>query len=142
MTGINEDLVRIPENFKAPSNRAFGIVFTLFFCIVGLWPLPHGGEIRGWAITIACVLLAITGLRPSLLTFPNKLWLHLGLLMHRIASPISLAIIFYMAVTPTGLIARIFKKDILRLKFEPSAKTYWITRERKGPTPESLNDQF
>jgi hypothetical protein len=142
MTDIHENLVRVPENLKSPSNRAFGIVFTSFFCIFGFWPLLYGSEIREWAIAIACVMFAITSLRPSLLTFPNKLWLHVGLLMHRIASPITLAIIFYLAVTPTGLIARIFKKDILRLKFEPTAKTYWIARERRGPTPESLNDQF
>jgi len=66
----------------------------------------------------------------------------LGDILHRIASPIALAILFYGVVTPTGLLMRLFGKDPLRLRFDREAKSYWIAREPPGPAPESLKDQF
>ena len=35
--------------------------------------------------------------------------------------------VFFLVVTPTGLIMRLFKKDLLKLK-KNNAKSYWIER--------------
>jgi hypothetical protein len=43
---------------------------------------------------------------------------------------------------PTGLLMRLFGKDVLRLKFDSQAETYWIPREPPGPPPDSLKQQF
>ena len=44
--------------------------------------------------------------------------------------------IFFLVVTPTGLIMKLIKKDILNLKFNKN-KTYWV--EKKGPKSEMKN---
>ena len=54
-------------------------------------------------------------LKPAWLRPLNKIWTKLGLLMGRVVSPVITAVLFYLVVTPTGLLFRIFGKDPLRL---------------------------
>ena len=88
------------------------------------------------------MLLLITVATPALLTVPNRLWMKFGLLLHRVISPVVLAILFYAVVTPMGWIMRAFGKDPLRLKREASNPSYWVAREPPGPQPDSMSDQF
>ncbi len=79
---------------------------------------------------------------PSLLAPLNRVWTKFGLLLHKVVSPIVLGVMFYLVITPTGLLMRLFGKDPLRLKFDGTAKSYWIPREPPGPKPDSIKDQF
>jgi hypothetical protein len=117
-------------------------VFTAVFLIVALWPLISGHSPRLWALAVSGLVLLITVAMPALLTIPNRLWTKFGLLLHRVISPVVLAILFYVAVTPMGWIMRAFGKDPLRLKREGSNPSYWIPREPPGPQPDSMSDQF
>ncbi len=137
----HEDFSRAHE-FTGPSDRNFGTVFTLFFTIIGLWPLRHGQPIRMWALGLAALFLALTLIRPQVLHPLNRAWLGLGLLLGRIVNPIVIGILFYVVFTPAGIIARALGKDFLRLKRNASDKTYWISRTPPGPTPESMAKQF
>ena len=51
-------------------------------------------------------------------------------------SPIIMGIIFFIVVTPIGIIMRLFKKDLLNLKFNKK-ETYWI--DKKGPKSKMKN---
>jgi len=137
----HEDLSRIHE-VKASSNRSFGWVFTAVFLIIGLWPLLHSGAPRWWSLIVAALFMLITLVAPALLALPNRLWLRFGLLLHRIISPIVLAFLFYVVVTPTGILMRVFGKDTLRLRRDDEHDSYWIKRDPPGPKPDSLNHQF
>ena len=65
---------------------------------------------------------------PTKLLSPlNKLWMRFGLLLGRIVSPIIMGIIYFFVVTPTGLIMKIFRKDLLSLK-KNDEKSYWIEK--------------
>jgi hypothetical protein len=64
------------------------------------------------------------------------------MLLHHIVSPVALALVFYLAIMPTGLVMRLFGKDFLRLKRDPQAKSYWIERTPPGPAPDSMKNQF
>ena len=137
----HETFVRAEET-KLPSNRSFGLVFTAVFLIVGLLPLFSRHTVRGWALGVSGVFLAATLAAPNVLTPLNRVWMRFGLFLHKIVSPVVLGIIFFLAVTPTGLLMRWFKKDILRLRFDPAAETYWIKRDPPGPEPKSMANQF
>lgn len=127
---------------EGSSDRSFGLVFAVFFLIVGLQPLLRGLDPRLWALEFSGVLIVAALFAPTMLTSFNRLWMKLGLLMHGIVSPIALAILFYGVVTPTGLIMRLFGKDPLRLAFDRDAVSYWIERNPPGPDAESLKNQF
>ena len=98
------------------SNRSFGVVFSVVFLIISFWPLFTEGTIRIWAIFIAILFLLISYFKPDVLYPLNKIWFKFGLLLGSIVSPIVMGIVFFIIVTPIGLIMRIIGKDLLNKK--------------------------
>jgi hypothetical protein len=139
-TNFHENLGQ--REVKQSSDRSFGIVFTVVFVVIGLFPLIDAGAVRLWSLAVAAVILIVALARASLLAPFNRAWLKFGLLLHRIVNPLVMGLIFYLAVTPTALVMRLLGKDPLRLAFEPDAKTYWIDREPPGPAPDTMKQQF
>lgn len=137
----HENLSR-DEPLRVSSERSFGGVFALFFMVIALWPPAFGGAVRWWAVIVSALLAVAALAAPSLLAIPNMLWYRFGLLLHRIVSPVVLAILFYGVVTPTGLIMRLFGRDPMRRRRDPGVESYWINREPPGPEPESLKRLF
>ena len=124
-------------NIKRKDNITFGILFFVFFFIIGLYPLKSDGGIRIWSVLFSLVFLIITIIRPNLFTFLNKLWIKFGILLGRIISPIVMGLVFFFVVTPIGLLIRILKKDVMGLK--RGASSYWINRKDKL---QSMKKQF
>ena len=140
-TQTHEDFSRA-QDVKRSGNRAFGWVFVVVFLVVALWPLVSGGTLRTWALIASAGVAAVTVLAPALLTLPNQLWQRFGMLLHRIVSPVVLAAMFFLVVTPMGLLMRSFSKQTLHQHLDPAAESYWIKRDPPGPKPESLPHQF
>lgn len=130
------------QRIEGSSNRGFGVVFAVVFAIIALFPLLFGGALRWWSAGVAMVFLALAFVAPAALAPLNRAWMRFGLLLHKIVSPIVLGFMFYMVVTPIGLLMRATGKDPLRLRLDRNARTYWIDRTPPGPKPESLSDQF
>ncbi len=126
----------------AGSDRSFGLVFAAFFAIVALLPAIHGAPPRWWALGVAAAFAIIAFIAPRVLHPLNRAWLALGLLLHHVVNPVIMAIMFYGAILPMALLLRALGKDILRLKREPAAASYWIPREPPAPAPGSMNKQF
>jgi hypothetical protein len=137
----HESYVR-DEEVQRPPDRQFGIVFTVVFTIVAVWPLVRGNSIRWWSVGVAAVFLVIAAIAPRLLAPLNAVWLWIGLLLHRCVSPIVLGLVFFSTVTPIGLVLRALGKDPLRLQFDPKAPTYWIDRRPPGPSGTTMPNQF
>jgi hypothetical protein len=119
------------------NNITFGILFFIFFLIIGLYPLNSDETIRVWSVALSLVLLIITIIKPNLFTFLNKFWIKFGLLLGKIISPIVMGLVFFLVVTPAGILIRILKKDVMGLK--RGASSYWINREDKA---QSMKKQF
>ena len=98
---------------KRKNNITFGILFFVFFLIIGLYPLISNEPIRIWSIIVSSVFLIITIIKPNLFTFLNKLWIKFGILLGKIISPIIMGFVFFFVVTPTGILVKILKKMIL-----------------------------
>ena len=124
-------------NIKRKNNITFGILFFVFFLIIGLYPLISNEPIRIWSIIVSLVFLTVTIIKPNLFTFLNKLWIKFGILLGKIISPIVMGIVFFFVVTPIGIFVKILKKDVMGLKRGQSS--YWITREDKI---QSMKKQF
>ena len=130
------------EAVQVSSERSFGIVFTVVFALIALFPLLHGSPPRLWSLVVAAVFLAAALLRPALLGPLNRLWFRFGLLLHHIVSPVAMGIIFFGAILPMGLLMRALGKRPLRLGFDRDAKSYWIAREPPGPEAKTMSDPF
>ena len=124
------------KDIKIGSNKSFGVVFFLVFLLISLYPLINDGNLRIWSFVISIIFLILGILNSKILNPLNKIWFKFGLLLGKIISPIVMGIIFFIVVTPTGLILRLFKKDVLNLKFNNN-NTYWI--EKSGPKSKMKN---
>ena len=124
------------DDFKTSSNRSFGIVFFIVFLFISLYPLTYNEEIRIWSV-ISSLIFLVLGLVDSKILAPlNKLWFKFGIFLGKIISPIIMGIIFFLVVTPTGLLMRLLGKDLINLKYKNN-KSYWI--EKKGPKSKMKN---
>lgn len=130
------------EKLVAGSDRSFGIVMACALAAVTLLNAWHSGRLWPWTGGLAALFLAAGLFRPPLLHPLNLIWLRFGLLLHRVVNPIVMALLFYGTVLPTGLVMRMMGKDLLRLKRQPDADSYWIVRQPPGPSPETMRDQF
>ena len=123
---------------KLSSNRSFGIVFFIVFLIIATWPLINDSEIRYWSLVISFIFLFLGIINSKLLTPLNKIWFKIGILLGNIISPIVMGIIFFLVVTPTSIIMKILRKDLLNLK-KNNKNSYWIEKRKQNS---SMKKQF
>ena len=121
------------------SEKSFGVVFSIVFLIVALYPLINSEGLYIWALVASIIFFFLAFIAPKVLVFPNKLWFKFGLLIGSIVAPIVMAFVYFVTVLPTGLIMRLLGKDILKQQLDKNAKSYWI--ERKEPMG-SMKNQF
>ena len=103
-------------NIKTSSNRSFGIVFFVVFLLISIWPILNGEELRIWSLIISIVFLVLGLLDSKILSPLNKLWFKFGIFLGNFIAPIVMGLIFFLVVTPTGYLTKIFKKDLINLK--------------------------
>ena len=109
------------------SNRSFGIIFSIIFLIVSLWPILDKENIRIWSLLLSIIFLVLGILNSKILTPLNYSWYKFGIFLGKVVSPIVMTVIFFGVITPIGLLMKILKKDLLNLKFNKN-KSYWIKR--------------
>jgi hypothetical protein len=117
---------------KMPSDRSFGLFVAGFCLVLAFWPLLHHLPPRWLFLALAAALLLVSYVSPAWLHPLNFLWFRLGLLLHSIVSPVVMALLFFLVVTPIGLVMRAFGNDPLRLKPKRGAKSFWIDRDTDG----------
>ena len=126
------------DDVKIGSNRSFGIVFFVVFLIIALYPLVDGGNLRIWSLIISFVFIFLGLINSKILNPLNKLWFKFGIFLGRIISPLVMSIIFFLVVTPIGLLMRLLNKDLLNLKFNNNG-SYWI---EKNEPKSKMKNQF
>ena len=140
--GIHEDYRR-EEDGTGRSERSFGLTLGILALLVAglmLWRQRLVWAVALGAVGALLVLLALA--TPALLRPLSRLWTRFGLLLHAVVTPIVMALLFYLTITPIGIVMRLLGKDLARLKFDRAAATYWIARQPPGPPPETMRRQF
>ena len=138
---LHEDLAR-EDDIVGSSDRAFGLTLAAVFAVIGVVRLVLGHSYAGWWLGAAAVMLAFALAWPAALAPLNRLWLRLGLVLYKVVNPLVMGLVFFTTVVPIGLLMRALGKDPLRLRREPAAGSYWITREPPGPEPDTMKNQF
>ena len=135
---IYDFIINKMNEINISSNKSFGIIFFIFFLLISLYPIINEENIRIWSLIVSLIFL-ILGIKNSIILSPlNKLWFRFGLLLGRIISPIIMGVIFFLVVTPTGLLMRLFNQDLLKLKFNKN-QSYWIA---KNDPKSKMKNQF
>ena len=116
----NHDISRFQFNFKfelelvdlklpkvqLPTNRKFGFFFAGVFALAGDYFLKESSIVAACIfLVLALTFFLVTEMKADLLLPLNKLWMHFGLLLGKIVSPIVLGVIFFGHLLPSGLTA-------------------------------------
>jgi len=125
-------------DIKIGSNKSFGFVFFVVFLLIATYPIINDGELRLWSVVISIIFLLLGSINSKILTPLNILWLKFGIFLGKIISPLVMGIIFFLVVTPMGLLMRLLKNDLLNLKFNNNS-TYWI---EKNEPKSKMKNQF
>ena len=111
--------------------RDFGITFFVVFALIG-GALLHKGRGGGY-LSIGLGLLFLLGgiFAKNSLRGLYKLWMGFAVVLGFFMSRIILGILFYLVITPIGVVVRLFGKDLLNERWDPEADSYWIKKEKK-----------
>ena len=127
------------------SDRNFGLTVGGILVVLGLirWIFGSGfGVVVILLCGIGLILMALAATAPFMLAPLNRAWTRLGLLLFKVVNPIVMLLIFATSIVPIGLIMRALGKDLLHLKRDQEAESYWIERHPAGPAPETMIHQF
>jgi predicted Kef-type K+ transport protein len=117
---------------REPSSRDLTILALLFLLLglaIGAYQLFWKGTATGWYWIIAGVVLCLLRLIPQLFRGIYSLWLAFSVILGYFVSRILLTIIFFVVITPMGLIFRMFGKDPMERKLDPQVASYWSRKE-------------
>lgn len=124
---------------KKQELKTFALIWAFIFATIGLLPLAKNAEIKGWSLIISSIFLAISLLRPEILTQFYKIWVKVGDFVGNIISKVIMFILYFGVFTPISLVLRLLGKDLLSQKIDKSQKSYWIERKTQ---PQSMKNQF
>ena len=122
--------------------KKFGITMGIILSVIGFFLLWKKNNNYNYILFLAAAFF-ITGLiLPSILRPIYKAWMALAVVMNFIMTRVIMAVIFYLIVTPTGLIASLTGKKFLDMKIDKNAKSYWIVREKTSKLKSDYERQF
>ncbi len=111
------------------TERNFGIVFSIFFTIIGFYLMIIRNEIILWPFIVSLIFLFFSFFFSNFLIFPNKIWHKFGIILGALVAPFIMLLIFFLVISPIGIIMRLFKKNDINNKRQISNKSYWITKK-------------
>lgn len=115
-------------NDKLPSDKSFGLLFSAIFIVISIFPLVDGGSLRLWAMPISALFLVISIIRPATLHMLNVAWFRLGRLLGHVVGPVFMAAMYFIVITPIGIMMRLSGSNSLALRRDPTCRSYWIER--------------
>lgn len=123
-------------------DRNFGVVIGIFFIILGIRFLMKGNTFGYWSFSVAVIFFIFSIFAPNQLHPLNRLWMEIGLKMGNVMTPMSMLVIYIIAVVPTAIIMRLLSKDPLRLKLDKNTSSYWMHRSVVNSPMGTMKNQF
>lgn len=140
ITMSNKNMDHTSSNL--PSNKKFGLFFAVIFVFSAIYFFCRSEQIISLVFcSLSFIFILLSYFKDNWLLPLNKLWMHLGILLGKIVSPIVLAILFFIMFTPIAIGMRIFRRDELRLK-SLNTKSYWKIRDQVNLGVTSFKQQF
>ena len=126
---------------KRFSEKSFGLLLSFIAILFFLYPLINNEKPNYYFLATSALLLIVALFYSKILKYPALLWYKLGLILHKILSPIILFIVYFFSIVIVGLIMKVFRRDTLKKKYDKNIKSYWIKVEAKSKKFK-LKDQF
>jgi multisubunit Na+/H+ antiporter MnhG subunit len=137
---ILEEIRNIKSNRR--EWRKFGLVVGVVFGLIGLLLLWRHRDYYVYFLALSAALICPALVYPPLLNPVHKAWMTGALLIGWVMTRVILIMVFYLAVTPIALLARVFRRRFLHLDLDRGAKSYWIVKETHDRQKERYEQQF
>ena len=136
-------MIKKIKKIKLPSNKSFGLTFSIIFFIFFLINIFYFYSLQNsiLLLSFSLFLLVISLYKPNIFYLLNKLWMNFGFVLFKITNPFILLIVYVVSIIPIGLIMKLFRYNPLKIKSK-KRKTFWINRTAKDIDPKSLEQQF
>lgn len=122
--------------------REFGVVVGVVFGLFGGLFWWKGKDHYFFLLTVSIALVILGLIAPVLLKPLHKIWMAFAIILGWIMTRIILSILFYLVITPIGLLNRLSGKDMLDLKFDKNKNSYWTPRQQGAFDKVSYEKQF
>ncbi len=132
-------MMHVKKETTTKELRNFGLLVGAVFGIIACWPAFQGHPVRVWAAIISFVLVCPAIISPALLQLPYRCWMTVGSGLGWVNTRIILALLYFAAVMPVGLLLRMLGRSPLKLHFDPAATSY---RELPEDNENNVNEQF
>ncbi len=121
--------------------RQFGLIVGGVFSVIGLWPVVFRGESpRLWAMVLGGLLVVLGAIVPQSLKRVHQGWMKIGHVLGAINTRIILGIIYYLLITPMGIVMRLMGKDPLHRAVRENVDTYRVVRAARSR--QHMRNQF
>ncbi len=129
-------LIRIEHNPSRGQLTVFGILWLVVFSAIGLAILSRGGS-RPVAIALLVAATTVPAIGWPVPRFMR--WVYLGMAyatlpIGYVVSHLMLAAVYYVVLTPIGLLMRVLRYDPMQRRFDREATSYWVPRQQKEGT--------
>jgi|MDSV01.1.fsa_nt_gb hypothetical protein len=110
-----------------PSNKTFGLFFSLIFFLVFIWLVIYNESFSILFISLSILFLVLAFFKPSYLYVLNFFWYKFGRFLQFLFTPIIMFLTFFLLITPISILMRIFsRKQLMNLNFKKKSNSYWI----------------
>jgi len=139
MSWINDEYQKLDRSPRAL--RRFGIIVGAAMLVVGTLLLLGDRKAGGPFLSFGVLLVVAATFAPSVLRYVYRPWMTMAFAMSWLITRLILTLVFFLVVTPIGLLQRLCGKRALELHFKSGESTYWQDRPTY-PAPADYEKQF
>jgi saxitoxin biosynthesis operon SxtJ-like protein len=123
--------------------REFGLVVGAVFVLLSVWWIYRGKfiSVAYVALPLGSALILLGLIFPKALIYPNKAWMQLAEVLAFVMTRLILGIVFFLIVTPIGVVKRLFGWDPLSRRAGPSV-SYWKPYSDRQRDPRHYEKMF
>lgn len=132
------------KNIKGDKSdwKKFGMMMGIILAVIGFYLLWKKNNYAQYVFILAAAFSILGLVIPLALKPVYKAWMALSVIMGFIMTKVIMVIIFYLIVTPIGLVASLTGKKFLDMTIDKKAKSYWIARETLRKEKSDYERQF
>ena len=122
--------------------RKFAITIFAALSIIGGIILWQKGDTGFIFLAVGLIFLFPGLIKPKLLGPIYKVWMAFALLLGFVMNHLILALMYYVVITPIGILMRVLRKDPLQTRLDRNTKSYWIQRTNEDFSKEKYEKMF
>lgn len=122
--------------------RNFGLLLGCVSALIGGFLWWKGRPSFPYFFLVAGLFFVLGLLWPVALKPAYRVWMAVGRALGLVMTKVILILLFYLIMTPIGLVCRLFGKDFLNMRIEKSKDSYWIKKSPSKPDKKSYEYQY